>query len=659
MASIAVLPVLIGLAVDYAIQLQARYDEAVGGGAPRGRGGSRRGRPGRAGDRHRMSGHRSRVRRPAALAEPDGARLRPDARGRDRGRLRAGADRRVRRPQPPPRGPARGAEPRRRRSGSPRSARRSVAGARSALAVAIASPGRVLVVGLALALCGWVAGTRTETISDVRELVPQDLAQVRDLNQLQDTTGVSGELDVSVQTPDIADPALVRWMGEFKQRVLEANGFDGRFPSCREGPDMPWPGALGLPRPARGSRSAGPDQGAPRPVARLRPAGGPRLAIPAPGSSTRPSSPSGSGPVARRPAGADRPRPGRDRPARQPATAPRRASRSGWPACPSWSPNRRPTSPPAATGSPWPGLSRWRWCCSPSTARRRGRSCPLMPIVLATGWSSLVLAATGIPLNPMSATLGALVIAIATEFSVILSARYHEERGGGLGRRGAAPCLLAHRGGGARLGRHGDRRLRRADRRPTSGCCATSASSPCSTCRRPASGVLLVLPGGAGLGGGLVRDPRRLAAAAAGRPAASARRGAEPWRPGAEATAAPMRPAAASRAPHAGAGAEARGPLLAFRRPRLPRADRRRHIQHADHRDTGMIGLERSTTRPAAARVRGAGRRRPARGRRQHLPGRLRDLAESLSRATSAAPRPARSPAPTRSGSATTSTGRW
>jgi predicted RND superfamily exporter protein len=31
----------------------------------------------------------------------------------------------------------------------------------------------------------------------------------------------------------------------------------------------------------------------------------------------------------------------------------------------------------------------------------------------------------------MSATLGALVIAIATEFSVILTARYHEERAGG------------------------------------------------------------------------------------------------------------------------------------------------------------------------------------------------------------------------------------
>ena len=56
---------------------------------------------------------------------------------------------------------------------------------------------------------------------------------------------------------------------------------------------------------------------------------------------------------------------------------------------------------------------------------------PLVPIVLATGWASLLLWISGIPLNPMSAALGALVIAIGTEFSVILSARFHEERGGG------------------------------------------------------------------------------------------------------------------------------------------------------------------------------------------------------------------------------------
>jgi predicted RND superfamily exporter protein len=40
-----------------------------------------------------------------------------------------------------------------------------------------------------------------------------------------------------------------------------------------------------------------------------------------------------------------------------------------------------------------------------------------------------------VDLNPMSVTLGALVIAVSTEFSVLLSARYQQER-----ERGAGPA---------------------------------------------------------------------------------------------------------------------------------------------------------------------------------------------------------------------------
>jgi uncharacterized protein len=53
---------------------------------------------------------------------------------------------------------------------------------------------------------------------------------------------------------------------------------------------------------------------------------------------------------------------------------------------------------------------------------------PLVPIALATGWSALVLYALRIPLNPMSVVLGALVVAISTEFSVLLAERYRSER---------------------------------------------------------------------------------------------------------------------------------------------------------------------------------------------------------------------------------------
>ena len=57
---------------------------------------------------------------------------------------------------------------------------------------------------------------------------------------------------------------------------------------------------------------------------------------------------------------------------------------------------------------------------------------PVVPIALASGWSALVLFLVRVPLNPMSVTMGALVIAISTEFSVLLSERFRQERGRGL-----------------------------------------------------------------------------------------------------------------------------------------------------------------------------------------------------------------------------------
>jgi predicted RND superfamily exporter protein len=65
--------------------------------------------------------------------------------------------------------------------------------------------------------------------------------------------------------------------------------------------------------------------------------------------------------------------------------------------------------------------------------RARRAWVPLVPIALATGWSALVLALLGVPLNPLSATLGTLVLALSTEFAVLLCARFEEERAAGHG----------------------------------------------------------------------------------------------------------------------------------------------------------------------------------------------------------------------------------
>jgi len=56
----------------------------------------------------------------------------------------------------------------------------------------------------------------------------------------------------------------------------------------------------------------------------------------------------------------------------------------------------------------------------------------VIPIVLVTGWSSALMWVAGVDLNPLTAVLGSLVIAIGTEFTVLLLSRYWEERSKGV-----------------------------------------------------------------------------------------------------------------------------------------------------------------------------------------------------------------------------------
>ncbi len=209
MASIAVLPVLIGLAVDYAIQFQARFDEEV-----------LRGHEGSAAATSAAAAGGPTI-LTAGVATAVGflvLLLSPVPMVRGFGALlvvgiglallcalcagfaalaRFGGGPRPARPVPS-------------RLGShPRVvALREWFADRAwrSLGVALSRPRRVLAIGLAVALVGLALDTQSEVVSDVRELVPQDLQELRDVNALQDETGVSGEIDVTVRADDITDP---------------------------------------------------------------------------------------------------------------------------------------------------------------------------------------------------------------------------------------------------------------------------------------------------------------------------------------------------------------------------------------------------------------------------------------------------------------------
>ncbi len=440
MASIAVLPILIGLAVDYAIQLQARFDEAVEGGA-------------RGVDAVQLAAARG---GPtigiACLATAAGflaLQLSPTPMVRSFGwllivgiaiafalALTAGfaalalrSEVRKKRPSGGWRGVWGGrGRPHPQRPPIPRDRTRPFG---RIVPLAVARPRFVLGMGLSLAAIGWVAGTQIETVSDIRSLAPQSLPAVRDLTRVQDATGVSGELDVSVQAPDLADPATIRWMAAFKQRVLRSNGFDGPDPSCRAAEVCPGPALSdfltggGAPLTRRSIRET---------LAQLTPYDLEQVA-----------------PID--------PRTGRlghtallafgiraQSLERQQALIDRVRSEVGAPGSPGGPPpgvEVRLAGLPVIAAQAASDLSGSRyWLTLAGLAgvalvliaayRSLARALvPLAPVVLATGWSALVLWISRIPLNPMSAALGALTVAIATEFSVILAARFHEERGGG------------------------------------------------------------------------------------------------------------------------------------------------------------------------------------------------------------------------------------
>jgi len=270
-----------------------------------------------------------------------------------------------------------------------------------------------------IAVAGWALDTQTRVESDVQKLVPQNLQALHDLRRLQDISGVGGEVDVVVQGRRVTDPAVVAWMTRYQAKILRKLKFSAQR-GCGRSDVCP---AFSLPDlfttkaslasqarvenlldavPAYFSQSViTPD----RRTATL--AFGLRLM-----------------PLERQFQVLRTMRAGLDPP---PGVTARLA---GLPVLAAEA-NDRLASPLRRIETLLAGLFAVGLVLLLALRNLRRALVPLVPIVLATGWSALVLFLTRIPLNPLSIVLGALVIAIATEFSVLLSERFRAEREAG------------------------------------------------------------------------------------------------------------------------------------------------------------------------------------------------------------------------------------
>jgi predicted RND superfamily exporter protein len=295
------------------------------------------------------------------------------------------------------------------------------------LALAHEYPVAVIAVGVGLAVMGWAAGTRIHTASDIRELAPQNIKAVEGLNELQDTTGVSGEMDVSIEAEDLTDPEVIEWMAGFKKRALDANEFSGENPSCNNAEICPGPALSDFL--VRGGEAptakridatlAALSPYALRQVAPIDPQTGEVGTKALISFGIRAQSLEDQqklvdrvrGAIGETPEGVN-------------------VQLAGLSVIAAESAGDLSSSRYWLTLA---GLALVAAALLLIYRSWRRALVPLVPTVLATGWASLLLWITGIPLNPMSAALGALTIAIATEFGVLLVGRFHEERGDGAG----------------------------------------------------------------------------------------------------------------------------------------------------------------------------------------------------------------------------------
>ncbi len=308
---------------------------------------------------------------------------------------------------------------------------------RVALTYAVRRPTRVLGVGLVLAALGWGLDTQTKVQTNIEKLVPQNTASLRNLNTLERLSGVGGEIDLMIGGADVVKPATIEWMSSYESAMLRRFGYTSNR-GCGKARLCP---AFSLPDlfQREGSSSKltqaevnGLLDAIPPYFSQDVIAPGRRVATLAFGIKLMS--------LDEQQRVIDTMRAGLHPPggvSAQLVGLPVLAAQAN-----------------AQVASPWrrletllAGLAAVALVLAIAFRGDLRRALtPLAPIVLASGWSALVLFAVRVPLNPMSVTLGALVIAIATEFSVLLSERHRQERAAGHDMVGALRRTYRHTG---------------------------------------------------------------------------------------------------------------------------------------------------------------------------------------------------------------------
>jgi predicted RND superfamily exporter protein len=287
-----------------------------------------------------------------------------------------------------------------------------------------ARPWPVLVIGTLLAVVGVAVGSTEAVETDIQRLVPGDLPALRDARALEAATGQSGEVRILVRGSDLATPRTLAWIDDARTRVLREAGYDAAR-GCTDGAALcplsaPF-STLMLTSPPKTLESAEQAEAA---LAAL-PAYFTESAITEDRSQALISLGLPLAPLDEQQRTLDRVRAAvANPPAGVTATVTGLPVLVGDASEAVSSPLRRLLTLLGSivlVGGLLVAVTR-SW--------RRGLV-PVLPVALAAGWSGVLTWALGLPLNPLSVVLSALIVAIGTEFGVLLVERYGQERRAG------------------------------------------------------------------------------------------------------------------------------------------------------------------------------------------------------------------------------------
>ncbi|MEI7560004.1 MAG: MMPL family transporter [Actinomycetes bacterium] len=276
-----------------------------------------------------------------------------------------------------------------------------------------ANPGTVLLLATTVAIGGWAVEGQLNVESDITRLVPSGTPALQDLQALQTETGVAGEVDLLLTGTAVTEPRTLAWLAGVQKDVLARWGYS-KTTGCKGSAVCPGVSLTDL---VSGQGTSAATQAALAAVPEYF-----KSAVITPeGDAVLTSFGVKLMPLSKQQAVFDDLR-------SRAATAPSgvTASVGGLPVVAAAA-NDRLADADSRRLITLVALLLAAAVLMVAFRSWRRLAVPLSATALATGWATLALWILGVDLNPLSAALGALVIAIGTEFAVLLSERQRAE----------------------------------------------------------------------------------------------------------------------------------------------------------------------------------------------------------------------------------------